>query len=128
MGDWDDVEKELNSGGGKFFKPGKLEPGESVEVEVVRYTKWVDTKYPIKNKDGVSLGYTWRFFLRDGSVWDVSNQNRKILLQGLHPNGKGDAMPCKFRVTNIGKVINKQPSTKVEILGGNVTESADVPF
>ena len=128
MSDWPDAEKELNSGGGKFFKPGKLPTGESVEIEVIRYTKWVDTKYPIKDKDGNSLGYTWRFFLRDGSVWDVANRNRKTLLQGLHPDGKEETIPCRFKVTNLGKVVNKQPSVTVEILGATVTDGGNVPF
>ena len=83
-----DVQAELNSATGGFYQPHKtLKVGEHEEITVVRYAKHTDTKYPIKDKAGTSLGYTWRFWLKDGRVWDVSNRNRKVLLQGLHPEG-----------------------------------------
>ena len=115
--EWEDVEKELNSGSGDFFSPGKLVVDTPVEVVIERHTKWADTKYPIKDKNGNSLGYTWRFFLRDGRVWDVSNRNRRVILNGLHPKGEETVVPGRFRVTNVGKVVNKEPQTKVEFLG-----------
>lgn len=114
---WEDVEKELNTASGGFYKPASLKVGVSDEIVVVRYAKHSDTKYPIKDKAGNSLGYTWRFFLEDGRVWDVSNANRRVLLKGLHPNGEQGVVPGRFKVTNIGVVQNKKPSVQVEYLG-----------
>ena len=114
---WEDVQGELNAGTGQFFKPHKLEVGKSEEIVVVRYAKHTMTKYPIKDKEGNSLGYTWRFFLKDGSVWDVSNANRRVLLQGLHPEGQKEVTPGRFKVTNLGVSVNKKPATQVEYLG-----------
>ena len=116
--EWEDVERELNSGGGDYYKPARrLAVNGSEEIEVVRYGKWLDTKYPIKDKEGNSLGYTWRFFLKDGSAWDVSNANRTILLKGLHPDGGKTVVPARFKITNLGQSVNKKPSLKVEFLG-----------
>ena len=116
--DWDDVQHELNAASGGFFSPNRLPVGEPVEIAVLRYAKWVKTDYPIKDKDGKSLGYTWRFFLSDGRVWDVSNRNRTKLLAGLHPTGEQAVLkPGRFRVTNLGKVVEKQPAVQVEYLG-----------
>ena len=117
MNEWDDVQGELNAGTGQFYKPAKLAVGASEEIVVVRYAKHTQTKYPIKDKAGNSLGYTWRFFLKDGQVWDVSNANRRVLLQGLHPEGGKEVVPGRFKVTNLGVSINKTPSAQVEYLG-----------
>ena len=112
-----DVQGELNSAAGGFYQPHKtLNVGESEEITVVRYAKHTNTKYPIKDKGGMSLGYTWRFWLADGLVWDVSNRNRKVLLQGLHPGGKEAIVPGVFRVTNVGDQGTKAPAQKVEYL------------
>ena len=112
------LEAELNSpGGAGFYKPNQLPVGESEEITILSHVKWTQTKYPIKDKDGHDLGYTWRFRLADGRVWDVSNANRKVLLKGLHPESAEKLVPGRFKITNIGKVINKQPSVKVEYLG-----------
>ena len=125
MSDWDDAQREINSGTGSYYSPGKTLPvGTSEEIQIVGYTKWTETKYPIKDSAGNSLGYTWRFRLSDGRVWDVSNKNRKVLLAALHPSGQKDLSPCRFRVTNLGKVVNKQPSIRVEPLA--VTEALSV--
>ena len=113
-----DVERELNSATGGFYQPHKtLAKGETEEIVVVRYAKNVDTKYPIKDKAGNSLGYTWRFWLEGGKVWDVSNRNRKVLLQGLHPNGKDTVVPGRFMVINHGVVVNKAPALEVTYIG-----------
>ena len=119
MPDWDeDVQRELTAATGGFYQPHKsLPPGESEEITVVRYAKHTDTKFPIKDKGGVSLGYTWRFWLSDGRVLDVSNRNRKVLLQGLHPGGKEAMVPGRFRVTNIGDQGTKGPAQRVDYLG-----------
>ena len=119
MSQWnDDVQAELNSVTAGFYSPQKaLAVGGSEEITVVRYAKWTDTKYPIKDKVGNSLGYTWRFWLKDGRVWDVSNRNRKVLLQGLHPDGKETVVPGVFQVTNVGRVVEKNPAIKVEYVG-----------
>ena len=119
MSPWDeDVERELNSATGGFYQPHKTLPvGESEQITIVRYAKNTDTKYPIKEKDGTSLGYTWRFWLANGQVWDVSNRNRKIILQGLHNNGQEQVVPSAFKVTNIGRSINKAPGIQVEYVG-----------
>ena len=71
---------------------------------------------PIKNKDGTLKDFTWRFRLDNGTVWDVSHVNRKTLLAGLHPQGTKEVVPAKFRVTNVGSVVNKQPAIKVEFV------------
>ncbi len=109
---WEEVQNEINSGTGEFFKPNNLPLNEPVEITVIGYMKWTQTKFPIQGKN-----YTWRFKLADGRVMDVSNANRKILLQGMHPNNQKEAVPARFRITNIGKVINKQPTWRVEYLG-----------
>lgn len=120
----DDVQAELNSASVGFYSPGKtLAVDASEEITVVRYAKWTDTKFPIKDKAGQSLGYTWRFWLQDGRVWDVSNRNRKVLLQGLHVEGKEEVVPGVFKVTNVGRIIEKRPSITVEYVG-----VAPVPF
>ena len=114
----DSVQAELNSATGGFYQPHKtLKVGDTEEIEVVRYAKHTDTKYPIKDKGGQSLGYTWRFWLADGRVWDVSNRNRKVLLQGLHPEGKDAVVPGRFRVTNVGPQGTKGPAQQVTYLG-----------
>src|SRR3990167_381067 len=111
------VQSELNSASAGFYSPHKtIAVGQSEEITLVRYAKWADTKYPIKDKAGNSLGYTWRFWLSDGRVWDVSNRNRKVLLQGLHPGGKAEVVPGVFRVTNVGRSIEKAPTISVEYL------------
>ena len=115
--EWDDVQAELNRGSGQYYKPNALKVGASEVIEVVRYSKWLDTKYPIKDKEGNSLGYTWRFFLANGMVWDVSNANRITLLRGLHPNGGKAVVPARFKVTNLGQSVNKKPAVSVEFLG-----------
>ena len=112
------LEAELNSpGGAGFYAPHKLPVGQSEEITVLSHMKWTQTKYPIKDKDGKDLGYTWRFRLLDGKVWDVKNINRKTLLKGLHPTSPDQTVPGRFKITNIGQVINRQPSVKVEYLG-----------
>lgn len=114
----DDVQSELNSASAGFYSPHRtLAVGAAEEITIVRYAKWMDTKFPIKDKAGQSLGYTWRFWLADGRVWDVSNRNRKVLLQGLHPEGKDAVVPSIFRITNIGRVVDKQPAIKAEYVG-----------
>ena len=116
--EWEEIQQEMNSGGGGFYSPTKEVPrGETRELTIVGRLKWTQTKYPIKTKDGKDLGYTWRFRLADGRVWDVSNSNRKVLLAGLHPDGTPTIRPGRFAVTNVGSVINKQPSVKVVYLG-----------
>ena len=119
MSGWDDdVQRELNSATGGFYQPHKtLKLGESEIVIIGRYAKHTDTKYPIKDKGGASLGYTWRFWLADGRVWDVSNRNRKVLLQGLHPGGKEAVVPGRFKVTQVGPQGTKGPAQQVEYLG-----------
>ena len=113
-----DVQSELNSASAGFYSPHKtLVVGASEEITVVRYAKQLDTKYPIKDKLGNSLGYTWRFWLKDGRVWDVSNRNRRMLLQGLHPGGKEEVVPGVFTVTNVGRVVDKNPSITVAYVG-----------
>lgn len=114
--EWDDVQAELNRGSGQFYRPNALVVGESEDIEIVRYAKWTDTKYPIKDKEGNSLGYTWRFFLKDGRAWDVSNANRMTLLRGLHPDNGKVSVPAQFRITNLGQSVNKKPAQKVEFL------------
>ena len=64
--EWEDVEREMNQSSGGFYKPARLPKDGSEEITIVRYSKWLETKYPIKDKEGNSLGYTWRFFLQDG--------------------------------------------------------------
>ena len=115
---WDeDVERELNSATGGFYQPHKtVKVGEREEITVVRYAKHTDTKYPIKDKLGNSLGYTWRFWLADGKVWDVSNRNRRVLLQGLHRDGSELAVQGIFKITNIGRSVEKSPSIQVEFV------------
>ena len=117
--DWEDVEKEINQprGADGYYKPNKMGVGESEEIVVVSHTKWTDTKYPIKDKEGESLGYCWRFRLESGQVWDVSNANRRTLLTGLHPNGSKETVPGRFKVTNLGVSKNKQPAVTVAYLG-----------
>ena len=118
--EWEDVEREMNQSSGGFYKPARLPKDGSEEITVVRYSKWLDTKYPIKDKEGNSLGYTWRFYLQNGMVWDVSNANRITLLRGLHPNGGKEVVPARFKVTNLGASVNKKPAVSVEFVG-NVT-------
>lgn len=133
---WDnDVQRELNSAVGGFYQPHKnLKAGEQEEITVVRYAKHTDTKYPIKDKEGTSLGYTWRFWLADGRVWDVSNRNRKVLLQGVHPGGGHTVVPGRFQVLNHGARVGKAPALEVSFLGpattptGSGTPSEDVSF
>lgn len=121
------VQGELNSASAGFYAPHKhLKAGESEEITVVRYAKHTETKYPIKDKAGQSLGYTWRFWLTNGQVWDVSNRNRKVLLQGLHPGGKEAVVPGRFQVLNVGQVINKAPAIQVSYLG--VAEEPSLPI
>lgn len=113
-----DVQGELNSAAGGFYQPYKnLTMGESEEIVVTRYAKYEQTKYPIKDKSGASIGYTWRFWLSDGRVWDVSNRNRKVLLQGLHPGGREAVVPGRFTVTQVGNQGTKAPSQTVVYLG-----------
>lgn len=113
----EDVQAELNSATGGFYSPGKsIEVNGSENILVTRYAKHMDTKYPIKDKSGNSLGFTWRFWLSDGRVWDVSNRNRKVLMQGLHPGGNDVVVPARFRVTNLGRSVNKAPAISVEFL------------
>lgn len=127
MSEWDDAQKEMHRAVGGFFATGKLKVNEPVEVVIKAHTKWTDTKYPIKDKAGNSLGYTWRFILADGRVWDVSNANRSVLISGLHPDGKEAVTPGRFRVTNLGQSVNKQPAVRVEYLGKVLVED-EVPF
>ena len=118
--DWEDVEREINSpmGAGSYFKPSKeIALNATKEYVFVSHMKWADTKYPIKDKEGKSLGYTWRFKLADGRVWDVSNANRKVLLNGLHPQGTKDVVAGRFKITNLGVPANKQPAHRVEYVG-----------
>ena len=113
-----DVQSELNSASAGFYSPHKtLAVGATEEITVVRYAKQTETKYPIKDKQGNSLGYTWRFWLQDGRVWDVSNRNRKVLLQGLHLEGKEAVVAGVFSVTNVGKVVDKNPAITVAYIG-----------
>ena len=113
-----DVQSELNSATSGFYQPHKsVAVGESEEITVVRYAKHTETKYPIKYKAGQSLGYTWRFWLADGRVWDVSNRNRKVLLQGLHPGGKDTVVPGVFVVENHGNRGTKAPAQEVTYKG-----------
>lgn len=131
-----DIERELNSPGGAtgYFKPNQIPVGQSQEITVVGRQKWTETKYPIKDKTGKDLGYTWRFRLSNGQVWDVSNANRKVLLRGIHPTDPKVIVPGRFRVTNKGQVVNKQPATQVEFLGAaagfspQAEHDGDVPF
>ena len=117
MSDWDDAQKEINSStGAGFFKPKDIPAGKSAVIKITRYAKHTDTKYPIKTKEGTSLGYTWRFFLSDGRTWDVSNNNRKVIMAALHPDGK-TLTPCRFKVTNRGSYTNKQSQYQVEPVG-----------
>ena len=116
--DWDDVQKEINSSTGSgFYNPTHLKVGESETIAVLRYAKNSETKYPIKEKDGRSLGFGWRFFLSDGRVWDLSNSNRKTILAALHAKGKDSVIPTSFKVTNTGIRSTKQPQHKIEVLG-----------
>lgn len=115
--EWEDAEREINSGTGSFYKPNQIPVGESEEITIVHHVKWTDTKYPIKDKEGNSLGYTWRFRLEDGRVWDVANRNRKILIAALHPTNKPEIVPHRFKITNLGKVIDKNPAVTVQALG-----------
>ena len=118
MSDYEDAQQEINAGSGGFYAPGKtLKVGESEEITLVSYCKWTDTKYPIKDKQGNSKGYTWRFRLEDGRVWDVSNKNRSLLLGGMHPNNSQEVFPCRFKITNTGVVSTKAPAIKVEVVG-----------
>ena len=118
---WDEIQGDLNQGKGYFKASGpksEIAVGESTEITLVNVAKNTDTKYPIKDKAGTSLGYTWRFFLSDGRVWDVSNANRSELLRGLFPDRtKTEPTPCRVKVTNLGVSVNKQPSVKVDLLG-----------
>ena len=125
-----DVQNELNSAAGGFYQPHKtLAVGQSEVILITRYAKNTQTKYPIKDKAGTSLGYTWRFFLEDGKVWDVSNRNRKVLMQGLHPNGQDGVVPARFKVTNIGNQGTKGPAQEVVCLGSvQAGEDADGPL
>lgn len=143
--EWSDVERELNSGSGGYYSPvcrkaGKkpcpadckehIPLGSSEEIVIVSYVKWTsgDAEYQIKGKDNQSIGYTWRFRLSTDKVWDVANRNRKVLLQGLHPGGKPDTVPARFRVTNVGRLGNS-PATKVEFIENVPKEKLeDVPF
>ena len=118
MGDWEDIKNEINSGGGDYFNPRKHIPvGESLEVTVVNHSKRTDSKFPIRTKEGQSLGYTWSFTLSDGRIWDEASTARKVVLAGLHPGGKEAIAPARFRITNIGKVINQRPAIRVVYLG-----------
>ena len=113
-----DVQNELNSASGGFYQPHKnLQVGESEIIHIRRYAKHTATKYPIKDKSGTSLGYTWRFFLEDGRVWDVSNRNRKVLLQGLHRDGPDRLIPARFKVTQKGNQGTKAPAQEVVYVG-----------
>ena len=116
--DWQTVEREMASAIGQgFYKPHLLEQGKAEVITVMSATRWAQTKFPIKDKAGNSLGYTWRFRLSDGRVWDVSNANRRELLRGLHPEDPKVTVPGRFQVTNLGASVNKRPATKVEYLG-----------
>lgn len=119
--DWQD---ELNSGGGVgYYKPGKeIKIGETGEVVIVDATKITKgdpntdlMKYWTLPKTGKP--YLWRFRLADSRTWDVTNNTRKTILAGLHPKGEEKIIPGRFRITNIGMVINKQPAIKVDYLG-----------
>ena len=116
---WEDIEHELQQGTGYFRPSGpktELQIGESCEITLVSVSKYTDTKYPVmKNKQ--SLGYTWRFVLSDGRVWDVSNANRIELLRHLFPNRADEPHPARFQVTNVGQSINKKPAVTVRYLG-----------
>lgn len=130
MSDWDDAQKEINSSSGAgFYKPKDIPAGKSEIITITRYSKNTETKYPIRNKDGSSLGYTWRFFLADGRTWDVSNNNRKVIMAGLHPDGK-TLKACRFKVTNRGSYTNKQSQYLVEPVGSEATveNTENVPF
>ena len=127
----DEVQRELSNATGGFYQPHKTLPvGQSEEITVVRYAKHTATKFPIKDKAGTSLGYTWRFWLATGQVWDVSNRNRAVLLQGLHPDGKEPVVPGRFRVTNVGAQGTKAPSQQVAYLGRveDTQAGAEEPF
>ena len=130
MSDWEDVQKEINSNTGVgFYKPKDIPAGKSEVITITRYSKNTETKYPIRTKDGTSLGYTWRFFLADGRIWDVSNQNRKVIMAALHPDGK-TLKACRFKVTNRGSYTNKQSQYLVEPAGSEpaVDGNENAPF
>ena len=115
MGDWEDAKREIDGGTGGFYAPDKtIAVGQSEIITIKSYAKWTETKYPIKNKDGTTLGYTWRFILSDGRAWDVANRNRKVLLAGLHRTGDKPT-PCRFKVTNTGVKSTKGPQCTVAI-------------
>ena len=128
MSDWDDAQQEINSGGGGFYDPKKIGAvGASEEIVILSYCKWTQTKFPIKDKEGKSKGYTWRFRLADGRVWDVGNRNRSILMAGIHPHaGKDQVEAGRFRVTYMGDRGTKAPNCDIAYLG-RVHDQARTP-
>ena len=70
-------------------------------VSVSKNTQINDVKkFSVKDKDGVPVGWNYRFMCEDGRVWDV---NKKALfgpcLTWLYPNGfEKDPTPVKVRL------------------------------
>ena len=122
------VKEELSRGGGGFFRPNEIAKGDSTEVVIVGATRYfegeITAKYWKQPKHG-GKPYLWRFLLKSGQTWDVHNSNTTKLLQGLYPNGSTTPIPARFRLTNVGAVIGKQPSMKVEYLGPAEPTGAD---
>jgi len=122
-----DVARELGGASGGWYNPKDIAVNSSEEIIITRYAKNMETKYPIKDKAGISIGYGWRFFLEDGRAWDLSNNNRKIIMAGLHPDGQDKVVPGRFKLTNTGERSTKKPTVTVEFVG-SVTGTDKVEF
>lgn len=122
-----DVERELGGASGGYYNPKNIAKGESEEIIIIRYAKNSDTKFPIVDKTGKSLGYCWRFFLEDGRAWDVANSNRKVVMAGLHPKGSQSMVPGRFKLTNTGEHSTRKPKVTVEFLG-SLKDTEDIAF
>lgn len=115
MTEWDDVQSEINSATGGFYKPTSLELNKPEEITVISAVKWYETKYPILGKD-----YTWRFRLADGRTLDCQNANRRDFLAGLYLGGSKEARPARFKITFVGARPKKTTWT-VEYIGPGTT-------
>lgn len=92
--------KQFSGPGGDFFKPSSLQPGQSIEVQLVGLDKQYKTQYPIKDKD---YCYRISFVDADGRARIFDANGTDVLRQvvaALYPNGpEGALVACRAKLT-----------------------------